>query len=163
VHVVFEPPGSRIYGIMTGKFTRRLEGIGFGLGIKFRPGAFYPFIRYPVARIVDKTLPLESLFGGAAAGLETRVLGAKNDDEMVAVAESALVDILPEADENIAAAGRIVDQVSEDRTILRVEDLAARAGMSRRSLQRLFNRYVGASPKWVIGRYARAHGGPSGA
>lgn len=154
VHVVFEPPGSRIYGIMTGKLSRRLEGAGFALGIKFRPGGFYPFARYPVARIIDRTLPLESLFGDAAAALEARILRSRDDEEMVEAAEGALREILPAiTDENVAFAGRIVDQVSADRTILRVEDLAARAGMSQRSLQRLFNRYVGASPKWVIARY----------
>ena len=33
---------------------------------------------------------------------------------------------------------------------------AARAGIGKRSLQRLFNEYVGASPKWVI-RRCRLH------
>jgi AraC-like DNA-binding protein len=35
----------------------------------------------------------------------------------------------------------------------RVHDLALRFGTSDRSLQRLFHRYVGASPRWVIKRY----------
>jgi AraC-like DNA-binding protein len=34
-----------------------------------------------------------------------------------------------------------------------VADLARRAAMGQRSLQRLFGEYVGASPKWVIRRY----------
>ena len=34
-----------------------------------------------------------------------------------------------------------------------LSDLARRADMSQRSLQRLFSEYVGASPKWVIRRY----------
>jgi AraC-like DNA-binding protein len=36
---------------------------------------------------------------------------------------------------------------------VRVGELAARHGMSPRSLQRLFRRYVGVSPKWVLRRY----------
>jgi AraC-like DNA-binding protein len=39
------------------------------------------------------------------------------------------------------------------REIFSVEELAARAGMAVRSLQRLFSQYVGVSPKWVIRRY----------
>lgn len=153
VHAVFEARGSRIYGIITGKFSRRLEGEGFALGIKFRPGGFYPFVGYPVARIIDTSLPMDSIFGERAAALEARILGAKDDDETIERAENALREILPEPDGNIDAADGIVELISTDRSILRVEDLAARAGMSRRSLQRLFNRYVGASPKWVIARY----------
>ena len=34
-----------------------------------------------------------------------------------------------------------------------VDDLSARARLGKRSLQRLFNEYVGVSPKWVIRRY----------
>jgi AraC-like DNA-binding protein len=49
--------------------------------------------------------------------------------------------------------------------ITRAELLAAHAGMSLRSLQRLFTEYVGVGPKWVIQRFrildavAAAHSG----
>ncbi len=47
----------------------------------------------------------------------------------------------------------MVDLVLEHREIARVEDLAGRAGINPRTLQRLFRRYVGVGPKWVIRRY----------
>ena len=34
-----------------------------------------------------------------------------------------------------------------------MEDLVDRYGMNKRTLQRLFAKYVGVSPKWVIQRY----------
>jgi AraC-like DNA-binding protein len=34
-----------------------------------------------------------------------------------------------------------------------VEHLVARFGLPERKLQRLFHRYIGASPRWVIKRY----------
>jgi AraC-like DNA-binding protein len=40
-----------------------------------------------------------------------------------------------------------------DRTLVRVDDLVDRHGMNKRTLQRLFARYVGVRPKWVIQRY----------
>jgi AraC-like DNA-binding protein len=40
-----------------------------------------------------------------------------------------------------------------EREILKVEHLASRFDMSKRTLQRLFNRYVGVNPKGVIQRY----------
>jgi AraC-like DNA-binding protein len=40
-----------------------------------------------------------------------------------------------------------------DRTLLRVEDACAALGYDLRSLQRLFRREVGVSPKEVIRRY----------
>ena len=41
----------------------------------------------------------------------------------------------------------------EDPAVVRVDELAARHAMSPRTLQRLFRRYVGVSPKWVLQRY----------
>ena len=38
-------------------------------------------------------------------------------------------------------------------TVRRLDDLAARAGVGARSLQRLFTRHAGVSPTWVLRRY----------
>jgi AraC-like DNA-binding protein len=43
--------------------------------------------------------------------------------------------------------------VRDDASIRKVEDILHRTGTTKRSLQRLFEQYVGASPKWVIQRY----------
>jgi AraC-like DNA-binding protein len=51
------------------------------------------------------------------------------------------------------AVSRIVHALLYDRSINRVDDVTARFGLSARSLQRLFQRYVGVSPKWVLQRY----------
>ena len=153
VHIVFEKGNSLVYGVMTGRFSRRIEGAGTVFGIKFRPGGFYPFAKFPVARIVDATLPVGTVLPVDAAALEKRLLDCENDDEMIDTAEGILRERLPEPDGNVELVNRIIAGIIEDRTVLRVEDLAGRTGMSGRSLQRLFNRYVGASPKWVIARY----------
>lgn len=46
VHLVVEKGNSRILGVVTGKFTRVLEGSGWVFGIKFKPGSFYPFVKF---------------------------------------------------------------------------------------------------------------------
>src|SRR6266536_3545587 len=43
VHLCFEAGRSRIQGVVTGRFTRLLEGAGSVLGVKFRPAGFRPF------------------------------------------------------------------------------------------------------------------------
>ena len=45
VHVVFEEPESKAWGISTSKFSRMLEGKSHVFGIKFTPGGFFPFLR----------------------------------------------------------------------------------------------------------------------
>src|SRR5438045_3865874 len=53
VHLVIEKNKSEVVGVMTGKFCRWLEGQGRVLGVKFRPGAFYPFYKAPVSGFTD--------------------------------------------------------------------------------------------------------------
>ena len=48
---------------------------------------------------------------------------------------------------------QLVAAIEADRTILRVEDLVIRYELTKRSLQRLFEQYVGIGPKWVINRF----------
>lgn len=50
-------------------------------------------------------------------------------------------------------AGRLVKHILQETNIKTVDDLVERAGIGKRTLQRLFSEYVGASPKWVIRRY----------
>jgi AraC-like DNA-binding protein len=138
---------------MRGRFSWRIEGTGAVFGIKFRPGGFYPFAGFPVAGIMDTSLPIETILPIDAAAVEKRLLDCDDDNEMIDIAQGIFRERLPEPDENVELVNRIVAAIIEDRSILRVEDLAGRTGMSKRSLQRLFNRYVGASPKWVIARY----------
>ena len=47
----------------------------------------------------------------------------------------------------------VVADMLADRTLGRVEDVAERHGLSMRGLQRLFRRFVGVGPKWVLQRY----------
>src|SRR5262249_25315341 len=56
IHVIFGPADSRIVGIVRGRFSILLKDQGRVFGIKFLPGAFYPFLKSPVSRITDKVL-----------------------------------------------------------------------------------------------------------
>ncbi len=152
VHMVIESHQSRIGGIASGRFTRTLEGQDAVFGVKFRAGAFRPFLGRSVSSIADKTLPIASVFSGADE-MEQAVRARPDPEDKIAVMNAFLAARLPPADTNVDRVARIVDSIVHDRTITRVEDLAERETMGVRALQRLFGDYVGASPKWVINRY----------
>ena len=46
-----EHGSARVFGIHTGRWTRVLEGRSSAFGIKFRPGAFRPFLRDAVSSL----------------------------------------------------------------------------------------------------------------
>jgi AraC-like DNA-binding protein len=152
VHLVFAPGRSRIYGVQLSRFARELKGEDRILGIKFRPGAFYPFFLKPVSTIVNTSLPAQQVFPNAVSA-EKSVLACSDDHAMVDVAAQFLMAHLPLRDPHVDTACEIVEEIANDRCVTRVEHVTARCGLQERTLQRLFHRYVGASPRWVIKRY----------
>jgi AraC-like DNA-binding protein len=154
VHLIFEQGGrSRIAGVARRKFSRLLEGRGGVFGVKFRPGGFQPFAGVAVSRFTDAVVRLDEVFGGAGGALDRGVLGEGTDAGRVGVVERFFRARLPAPDAAVGLVTEMVYAVAGDRAILKVDDLARRFDRNPRALQRLFSRYVGVSPKWVIQRY----------
>lgn len=153
VHVVFEKDNSKIVGVMRGKFSRLLENKGMALGIKFKPGAFYPFVKVPVSTLTDRLINPEEVFGNQSKLLEEEIFSSPNKEAIIEQTEQFMKRHLPEKDNNIITINNIVERVISDREIIKVEDIVGRFNINKRTLQRLFNQYVGVSPKWVIKRY----------
>jgi AraC-like DNA-binding protein len=153
VNLAIERGRSGVFGVSRRRFTITLEGSGRVFAVKFRPGAFHSFVSYPVSRLTDRALPLRDVFGHAGDSLEAEVLVLGCDEERIAAVEGFLRERRVEPDETVELVNRVIDQVIDDRAITKVDELVSRVGLSKRTLQRTFARYVGASPKWVIQRY----------
>ncbi|HEY8460707.1 MAG TPA: helix-turn-helix transcriptional regulator, partial [Blastocatellia bacterium] len=154
VHMVFEQGGkSRIRGPATAKFSRLLEDKGGVFAVKFTPAGFYPFAGAPVASFSDTTATLHDVFGAEGIALDSAVLAESLDLSRINIVEDFLRARQPDPDENVPRITEIVYAVAKDQGILKVDDLVARHGLNKRTLQRLFAKYVGVSPKWVIQRY----------
>ncbi len=155
-HLVLEQDNTRIVGIMRKKFAYLLKDKGQVFGVKFRPGAFYPFVKTSMSKFEDTSISFQAAFGIEAKPLEEAVLSLEDEGQQVALVNTFLSTRLPEWDENLTEINRIIEHIILDRTITRVDELVLRLNLNKRTLQRLFNQYVGASPKWVIKRY-RVH------
>ncbi|MET8545683.1 DUF6597 domain-containing transcriptional factor [Kitasatospora sp. NPDC004799] len=154
VHLVFEAPRARVYGVDRSLFVRRLEGAGHVLGVRFRPGAFRPFAGHPVSGLADRSVPAAEYFGPEADRVNAEILRAPGSS--AALADALLRPRLPAPDPLAAEAAAAVDRITGRPDLCRVDELAAELGLTVRRLQRLFAEYVGASPKWVL-RRARLH------
>jgi AraC-like DNA-binding protein len=81
------------------------------------------------------------------------VLAGPADPSSIPIIEDFLRKRLRAPDAQAVRATEIVYAVAADRGVLRVEDLVARYQLNKRTLQRLFSKYIGVTPKWVIQRY----------
>lgn len=153
-HLVINPQGkTAIFGVVTGVFNYTQEDSGRVLGTKFRPGAFHAFLGRPVSVLTDGSVPVESVFSRAGADLDQEFKALNDPLAMTERVEDLLRARLPEPDARAEKARALVEHVSAEPALVSVKALAGHAGMTVRSLQRLFDTYIGVSPKWVIDRY----------
>jgi len=152
VHLVVEDGTARIYGVATERFTRRLSGCDWVLGVKFHPGGFRPYLGSSVSGVRGRVIEATEALPDVPA-LVDAVLAAADFASRSEAATGWLLDHLPAPDPVVAEAIRAVSLIAENPAIVRVEELAERLGRSVRGVQRLFTDYVGVSPKWVVRRF----------
>jgi AraC-like DNA-binding protein len=153
VNLVVEPGLAAVHGVGSGRFARELRGRGRAVGVKFRPGGFRPLVDFDVAALTGADRTLHDMFGAAGTALAEAVEATPDDRAAAAVMEDFLRARRPAPDPNVELIARLSREMLRDPGLTRVDELAARAELSPRSLQRLFRRYVGVSPKWMLQRY----------
>lgn len=151
-NVVLEGGTATAGGVTTRLFTRRLQGTGQAFGIMFRPAGFRPLIGVPMRTITDRTLPFEDVARGADE-LARAVASTHDPAEAVAQVEAFMSRRVPATPHPAEATMRLAEMAADDRDLVRVAQLADRAGISPRTLQRRFADHVGISPKSLIRRY----------
>lgn len=147
-----------LVGVQRRISTRAVTGEGWAVAAMTAPGGLGAFVAEPAHTVTDRVVPL----GPPVVALDTAALAAgvrraPDDGERVETLRRALEVVVEQADAGRVAAAREVVAVARiaetDRSVRRVEDLAARAGVGVRTLQRLFARHAGVSPTWVVRRY----------
>jgi AraC-like DNA-binding protein len=144
-------PAVLVHGVVTERFTVDLAGAGRVSAVKFRPGGFAAFAGVLPAR--NSVVPLGAELGPSAGDLLAAVLAEEDDDARAAVLDAALLSRAPDPPDAYVDLLGLVAEMIEDRSLVRVDQVAALGAMSVRSLQRLFATFVGVSPKAVLARY----------
>ncbi len=153
INLVIEKGNSRVVGVTRKKFSYLLKDKGMVFAVMFLPGGFHPFFTLPIFQLTDKSVSLQEAFGIKSITLEESILGLEEEEKMVEIIEHFFRERLPKHDMKVSLINKIVDRIIVDREILKVDDLVKIFKTNKRTLQRMFNQYVGVSPKWVIKRY----------
>ena len=154
VHIVLENDEAQIGGPSTRRWERTFgAGSGRVFAIKFRPGGFRPFVGVPVSTFADRVVALHEFFGDASGTLARNILASPDHATAVAYLEAFLRVQNPRLDDTVALVAGIAERIAVDRSLTRIEQVAAEFALTPRTLQRMFREYVGVGPKWVIQRY----------
>jgi AraC-like DNA-binding protein len=146
-----ELPAVLVHSVVTRRFVVDLVGAGRVTAAKFHPGGFSAFTGARPARNGVALLGPEV---GVTADVLLRDVLAEDDDESRArVLDAALAPNAPAPPAAYLDLLELLGHMAGDRGLVRVDQVARLAGMSARSVQRLFASYVGVSPKAVLARY----------
>ncbi len=151
---------ARFYGVVAGLSTTTLSGDGWAAGVMLTPAAGWLLAGRPMTELTDRHVDVAEVMGDdAGARLTARVRAAMHTDPRsprahaaaVAAFEDVLRPLLP-VDEEGLLVNRVVELVMGDAALVRVDELAARVGLTPRSLERLTRRRLGLTPKWLVQR-----------
>jgi AraC-like DNA-binding protein len=116
------------------------------VSVRFHPGAALPFLGAPLSELVDRTVPLDVLWGASAASLADEIASA-DPAARVARLQAALLRRLAAARTDGALVRRATALMRRARGGVAVADVARALGVGERRLERAFDEAVGLPPK----------------
>lgn len=164
VHVSMENQQARLYGVQSKVFVRRLSGQSQVLGIKFKPAGFYPYFNNSLHLLSNKIVDFSELNDNAFSEIVTQ---CSCQLAQTAAASPAIATLVQQLDRQLARAVPDVDDkllsdmqrveeligVIKDTPRFKVADLCQQVNLSQRQAQRLCQKLVGVTPKWLVNRY----------
>ncbi|MGC4961022.1 helix-turn-helix domain-containing protein [Gordonia sp. DT218] len=150
---------ARFYGVNTGLSETVLTGRGWAIGTMFAPAAGALITGGPVADWTDRFADLTEVAGADGSTLTANirsVMAADPNDsarqhEATDLVEAWIRPRLP-ADDDGLLINAVVEFVENDSTVTSVTQICDRFHLTERSLQRLTQRRLGLTPKWLIQR-----------
>jgi AraC-like DNA-binding protein len=117
------------------------------IGIHFRPGGASAFFSLPLGELTNITVSAEDIWGRQLRELRERLLEARSPTTMFNLLEGALIRRLSPPVGEMQAIGHALDQFMASPTDVRVRQIRDATGYSPKRFIRLFENYVGLTPK----------------
>jgi AraC-like DNA-binding protein len=128
-----------------------MKGRGQILGVRFRPGGFFPFYGKPVSNLTDQAPAVEAVYQQSGSTLRRQI----SSEEHFQAKLNILSDFLSENlnvkwSGNFPRIATIFDSLASMESVSKICDMFVGTQASERSQQRIFERLVGMSPKAVL-------------
>ena len=138
-----------VTGVVTQRFDVTIKDSGWVYAAKFRPGGLAALTGVHARKLRDATVPATEVFDRATTDA-VRKLGPDTGAHQI---DAILGRLATTPTDDYVQLLDVITSMLGDRSLLRVAQVEERCGIGTRTLQRLFERYVGVTPKWVLSRY----------
>jgi AraC-like DNA-binding protein len=117
------------------------------IGIQFRPGGAFPFLKMPAGEVANDTYSLDEIWPGQAAQIRDALMNAHDVAAMFDILERELLGRLRNSPTLHPAVAFAVSYLIRPAYNPRVRDVADRVGLSSRRFIELFRDQTGLTPK----------------
>jgi AraC-like DNA-binding protein len=137
-------PGAILSGAHSEFFTLDTAQQSYTLGIQFKPGGAYRFLKMPAGELQGRHVALSDAWGSRANEMRERLLAAKTIDERFRIVEEVLLAIMKPARDPHPAVAYALREIGRMHS---VAELSSRIGLSPRRFADVFRNEVGLTPK----------------
>ncbi len=118
------------------------------VGVRFKAGGLAPFLRVSADTITNRTPSPSFAFGSQAIETEREINGAiENSHDVTAILDSFFLENL-QPTPSVKEFWEMKSEIDERAQNTKIEELCRSLSRVRRSLDRLFAKYLGFSPKY---------------
>jgi|SRR5665213_1640212 len=117
------------------------------VGVHFRPGGAFPFLRMPAGELRDATVSLETLWGVAAVDLRDRLLEAPTPRARLEVLERVLLKDLARGFDAHDAVGFALRRFMAEPHAITIAGVSDQIGLSPKRFIQVFRDETGFTPK----------------
>jgi AraC-like DNA-binding protein len=142
-----------VTGVVTKRFDVSIRDSGWVHAAKFRPGGLAALTGINARVLRDATVPASSVLDVAIVDALREIGPGHSVEEGNRHFDEVLGRLATSPSDDYALLLDVISAMLDDRSLLRVAQVEQKCGLGTRTLQRLFERYVGVSPKWVLSRY----------
>ena len=142
-----------VTGVVTKRFDVTIREAGWVYAAKFRPGGLAAFTGVHARTLRDATVPASEVLDPATTNVLRELGPQASPGEGRGLFDEVLGRLATPLNHDYLLLLDVIAAMLDDRSVLKVAQVEEKCGISTRSLQRLFERYVGVSPKWVLSRY----------
>ena len=137
-------PGAILSGTHSNYFTIDTAQQAYTLGIHFKPGGAFPFLKMSASELEGRHLALSDVWGARASELQERLLATTNIDQRFRIVDETLLAMMkPPRDPHPA----VQYALREIGRTPRIDALASQIGLGPRRFADVFRDEVGLTPK----------------
>ena len=142
-----------VSGVGRDRFSYQYQDTGRVFGVKFRPGAFRPFLGRPLVEITGSVLPAERLWGPDAAALAARLWRSRRCSGFPGWSSRSCGPDDHRTTPRSAWSVRSWPRCCTTARFAASRTSPSASGSTRGPCNGCSRGYVGVSPKWVLRRY----------